>query len=318
MGKIGKMGKMGKIGVMGVMGVMGEIGEDGSRTPRQALEDPMHPVRRIVLAARVRAIVLIFPIFPILPIFPIPPISPRAPIPPISSSIEAVTVHAIKLAGPLELDGRVDEPVYETTPAVTGFVQQVPRQGAPATERTEAWVFFDGSNLYVAARCWDSAPPRGWVANEMRRDATQLNQNDTFGVLLDTFHDRSDGFLFYTNPLGALADQHITDERTSNGDWNPVWSVKTARFEGGWSVEMQIPFKSLRYSPGAAQTWGIQLRRVVRRLNEWSYVTPVPLSAAGRDGSQGIFRVSQAATLVGLEVPRAAGTSSSSRTGSPA
>ncbi len=235
----------------------------------------------------------------LLAAIPAPGIAQNGDVP----AIDTVTVHAMRLVGPLQFDGRVDEPVYETTPPVTGFVQQVPRQAAPATERTEAWVFFDGSNLYVAARCWDSAPPRAWVANEMRRDATQLNQNDTFGVLLDTFHDRADGFLFYTNPLGALADQHITDERTSNGDWNPVWSVKTARFEGGWSVEMQIPFKSLRYSPGPTQTWGIQLRRVVRRLNEWSYVTPVPLSAAGRDGSQGILRVSEAATLVGLEVP---------------
>src|SRR5262245_35286938 len=207
---------------------------------------------------------------------------------PSAAAVETVTVQAIRLAGPLEFDGRVNERLYESTPPVTAFVQQVPRLGAPASERTEAWVFFDRSTLYVSARCWDSAPPRTWVANELRRDASQLNQNDTFGVLLDTFHDRSDGVLFYTNPLGALADQQITDERTSNGDWNPVWRVKTARFEGGWSVEMQIPFKSLRYGPGQAQTWGIQLRRVVRRLNEWSYVTTVPLSAAGRDGSQGI------------------------------
>ncbi len=188
-------------------------------------------------------------------------------------------------------------------PPVTGFLQQIPKEGAAATERTDAWVLFDDVNLYVSARCWDSAPRAQWVADEMRRDSGQIGQNDTFGVLLDTFHDRRNGFLFFTNPLGALADQQITDERSTDSDWNPIWEVKTAQFDGGWTVEMRIPFKSLRYLPGREQTWGIQLRRVVRRLNEWSFLTAVPISAAGRDGSAGIVRVSAAATLVGLDAP---------------
>ena len=71
---------------------------------------------------------------------------------------------------------------------------------------------FDDSNIYVAARCWDSAPPSEWVANEMRRDTNQLRQNDTFGVMFDTFYDHRNGYAFYTNPLGALADFVYTDE----------------------------------------------------------------------------------------------------------
>jgi len=214
-----------------------------------------------------------------------------------------ITIRALRLAEAIELDGRLADEVYRTAPPISGFIQQVPHEGTAATEKTDVWVMYDGTNLYVSARCWDSAPPDAWIANEMRRDATQLGQNDTFGVLLDTFHDRRDGVLFFTNALGALGDQQITEERNANGDWNPVWDVKTSRFEGGWVAEMRIPFKSLRYRPGASQTWGIQLRRVVRRLNEWSYLTPVPISAAGRDGSQGILRVSEAATLVGLDLP---------------
>ncbi len=214
-----------------------------------------------------------------------------------------VTIRAVRLTEPVDLDGVLEETIYRTAPPMTGFIQQVPHPGAAATEKTDVWVMHDAANLYVAARCWESASPEAWIANEMRRDATQLGQNDTFGVLLDTFHDRRDGVFFFTNALGALGDQQITEERTANGDWNPVWDVKTSRFPGGWAVEMRIPFKSLRYRPGAAQTWGIQLRRVVRRLNEWSYITVVPVSAAGRDGSQGILRVSEAATLLGLDVP---------------
>ena len=142
----------------------------------------------------------------------------------------------------------------------------------------------------------------------MRRDSRQLRQNDTFGLMLDTFYDRRNGLTFYTNPLGAIADFETTNEGNPNSDWNPVWDVRTGRFDGGWTVEMEIPFKSLKYPAGVAQVWGIQLRRVVRRKNEWNYITRVPLSAAGGQGSGGIFRVSAAATLTSLEVPAGSNT----------
>ena len=104
-------------------------------------------------------------------------------------------------------------------PPITDYVQNVPDVGQPATERTETWVMFDGSNIYIAARCDDSAPPSEWVANEMRRDSRQLRQNDTFGLMLDTFYDRRNGLTFYTNPLGAIADFETTNEgnRTATG-----------------------------------------------------------------------------------------------------
>ena len=110
----------------------------------------------------------------------------------------------------------------------------------------------------MAARVHDSAPESEWVANEMRRDTNQLRQNDTFTVFFDTFYDRRNGFNFYTNPLGARADQQFTNEGNPNGDWNPVWDVRTGRFDGGWTAEMEIPFKTLRYRGGGAQLWGVQ------------------------------------------------------------
>ncbi len=212
------------------------------------------------------------------------------------------TIRAIRLTEPLRFDGRLDDAVYRAELSVSDFVQQVPREGAPATERTEAWVLFDDEYIYIAARCWDTAPPERWVANEMRRDTNQLRQNDTFGVILDTFYDRRNGFLFYTNPLGARADQAVTDEGNLNVDWNPVWDSRTGRFEGGWTVEMAIPFKSLRYNSGPNQIWGINIRRVIRRKNEWTHVAPIP-AAAGVPG--GMFRLSRAATLAGLDLPPA-------------
>lgn len=212
------------------------------------------------------------------------------------------TVRSIKLREPLQLDGRLDEPVYTEYQPFGGFLQVAPRYKEPSTERTDVWVMYDTENIYVAARLWDSAPPERWIANELRRDTNQLRQNDHFGVMFDTFYDRRSGFMFYTNPLGALADYSVIDEGQSNTDWNPVWESRTGRFEGGWTVEMAIPFKSLRYRSGENQVWGIQLRRSIRHKNEWTYLTPVPQNLAG---PQALNRVSAAGTLIGLDLPPA-------------
>ena len=211
------------------------------------------------------------------------------------------TVRAIKLSDDIHLDGRLDEPVYQTVPPITDFIQQMPDEGAPATEKTEAWIMFDSTHIYVSGRMWDSAPPSEWVASEMRRDTRQLREDDGFWVAFDTFHDQRNAVAFYTNPLGAIGDFAITNEGNPNGDWNPVWDLRAGRFEGGWTVEMAIPFTSLRYRPGPTQVWGVQLRRSIRRKNELAYLAPVPIAA----GRRGIFRLSDAATMVGLEVPAA-------------
>ncbi len=158
---------------------------------------------------------------------------------------------------PIRIDGRLDESIYTATEAIEGFVQQEPDEGKPATERTEAWVLFDDDHVYVAARCWETQPARR-VANEMRRDTSQLRQNDTFAVLFDTFHDRRNGYLFYANPIGGLADSQITDEGPPNVDWNTVWNVKTGRFDGGWTIEMAIPVQVPSLSSRARPDMGHQ------------------------------------------------------------
>ena len=101
----------------------------------------------------------------------------------------APTVRAHRVTDPIRVDGKLDEPIYASTEAISGFVQQEPDEGKPATEKTEAWIFFDDRNIYVSARCYESHPERR-VANEMRRDTVQLRQNDHFAVLFDTFHDK--------------------------------------------------------------------------------------------------------------------------------
>ncbi|MEX1257923.1 MAG: DUF5916 domain-containing protein [Gemmatimonadota bacterium] len=212
------------------------------------------------------------------------------------------TVRAFRVDTPIQADGRLDEPFYANTPAVSDFVQAVPIEGGEPTERTEAWMAFDDTNVYVSARIWDSEGEDGWIANEMRRDSNQLRANDSFGVYLDTYHDGRNSLAFFVNPIGGFADLQITNEGNPNFDWNPVAEVRTGRFDGGWTVEMAIPFKSLRYRPGVEQVWGIQMRRSVLRDNEWIYLTPLPLQVVG-PGSNGVFRVSMYGDLVGIEAP---------------
>ena len=219
-----------------------------------------------------------------------------------------LTIRAVRYDGEVNLDGNLDEEVYRTLTPVSNFIQQIPTEGAPASERTEAWVFFDDDNLYVAARNYESVPEEDWVANEMRRDTSQLRTNDSFSVMLDTFLDRRNGVAFLVTPIGGFSDFAIANEgdrgRGVNFDWNIVWNSRVGRFDGGWTVEMQIPFRSLRYEPGEEQTWGVQFRRIIRRLNEASYFTELPISAAlGNSLVAGMWRISEAGTLTNLEVP---------------
>ena len=181
---------------------------------------------------------------------------------------------------------------------MSDFIQAEPQEGAPATERTEAWVTFDREYVYVSFRCWESHPER-MVANEMRRDSGNVFQGDYVGFALDTFYDRRNAVLFIVNAIGGRTDGQVTDERQYNGDWNPIWDVATGRFEGGWAVEAAIPFKSLRYRPGRAQVWGFNLRRESQWRNETSYIAPIPIAMA----TSGLQMTSFAATLVDLEAP---------------
>ena len=227
---------------------------------------------------------------------------PPAPVAPAVISRDEmgrVTMRATRITVPIKLDGKLDDPPYTSVLSVSDFIQQEPDEGQLATEKTEAWVFFDDENVYISARCWDSHPER-IVANEMRRDHRNIYQNAHFAVVLDTFYDRRNGFFFQTNPLGALREQSISDEGASNNnDWNTVWDVKTSMDAEGWTLEMVIPFKSLRYKKGRDQIWSINLRRTVRWKNEDSFLSPVKASHRFR----GVYRFSEAATLVGIQAP---------------
>jgi hypothetical protein len=229
--------------------------------------------------------------------------APPAPVAPATITRDddgRATVRAVRLMQPMRVDGALDEAIYRDVPPMSDFIQVDPSPGAAATEKTDVWVSFDSTTIYVSARAWDTQMDR-LVATEMRRDSNVLFQgNDVISIAFDPFYDRRNGLLFTVNPIGGRSDTQVTGERQFSQDWNPVWAVKTGRFEGGWTAEMAIPFKSMRYGAGTAQVWGFNVMRIKRSKNEISLLTKVP---PGR-GQAAIVQTAFAASLVGLETPR--------------
>jgi len=223
--------------------------------------------------------------------------------PPLSDIVERdaatgkTTIHAIRLSTPLRLDGHLDESLYGQFVPVSDFVQMEPDGGKPATEKTDVWIAFDERNVYISFRAWESHPER-MIANEMRRDSNNIRQGDCVGFGLDTFFDHRNALQFEVSPIGARTDGQSTNERQYNADWNPVWEVAVGKFEGGWTVEAAIPFKSIRYAPGE---WGFQAKRTNKWKNEVSYLTAVPPAFGNGRGS---FSASLFAVVTGLEVPQ--------------
>jgi len=224
---------------------------------------------------------------------------PPEPVPPaVASRDEAghVTIRAIRLAEPIVLDGRLDERVYRDTEAIGDFVQQEPFEGTASTDKTEVWVTYDEDAIYIGARLWESDSSLR-VTSDMRRDAANLYNNDHFGVMLDTFYDRRNGYIFFANAQGGMSDSQVVNENAS-ADWNTIWDTRSADFDGGWTIEIRIPFRSIRFKEDA-RIWGINFRRHVRSKTETSYLTRIPASFA----RNGLTRTSSAATLVGIESP---------------
>ena len=206
------------------------------------------------------------------------------------------TLRTTRLPSPFTLDGRLEEPFYRTVQAADGFLQQEPAEGQPATDRTEVWLFYDDKNIYVSTRLWETDSSRR-VTSDMRRDASNMYNNDHIAVLFDTFDDRRNAFGFSVNAQGGIFDWQVTNEQPSN-NWNGLWDVRTADFDGGWTAEFVIPFRSMRFKEGSTE-WGVNFRRMVRWKNELTFLSQVPISW----GRRGLSKVSSVGTLVGLESP---------------
>ncbi len=223
------------------------------------------------------------------------------------------SMQASRAATPPTLDGDVlGDPAWSQVRPATGFVQTNPFAGREASERTEVRISFDDATLYVGVVCYDR-DPKAIIVSDSRRDAS-LDETDSFQVIFDTFADQQNGFVFGTNPAGIEYDAQVVQGGSSvfgggggggrfqravssfNLNWDAAWRVAARIHDQGWSAEMAIPFRSLRYPNGDQQTWGVNFQRNIRRRNETSFWAPLELQMT-------LQRLTEAGALEGLEVP---------------
>ena len=202
------------------------------------------------------------------------------------------SVGAVEAQAPITLDGALDEEVWRVAQPAADFVQAEPHEGQAATEQTEVRLAYDRDALYIGVVCHD-ATPAGVIVNDIRKDFA-AGEQDSFEVILDTFADRRNGFVFVVNAAGAKSDTQIANEgRDVNTSWDGVWTVATRRDAGGWSAELRIPFKTLRFERGSERVWGVNFSRRIRRKNEIDFWSPVPRV-------YNLYRAGLAGTLSGL------------------
>ncbi|HSB62036.1 MAG TPA: DUF5916 domain-containing protein [Vicinamibacteria bacterium] len=213
---------------------------------------------------------------------------------------------AVRLALPPRLDGDVlGDPAWTDVPAASDFWQTTPYEGRPASERTELRVGYTADTLYLGIVCFDR-DPAGIIVSGTRRDSP-LEDTDSVQILLDTYRDRQNGFVFGTNPAGIEYDGQVSNEGRGNQsfgfslggfnlNWDGSWEVRTASGELGWSAEFAIPFRTLRYAAGSRRVWGLNVQRNIRRRNEQAFWAPLTRQ-------HDLYRVSAAGSLEGLELP---------------
>ncbi len=200
---------------------------------------------------------------------------------------------AVRAERTILIDGVLDEDDWQKAPVATNFIQREPQEGAPATYDTEVRILYDDEHLYVGVVAFDDEP-ESLIVTDLTRDYN-TRAVDSFAIVLDTFHDRRNSYMFQTNPLGAKMDgQSFNEGQSFDANWDGVWYVKSRIVEDGWVAEYAIPFKTVKFRGLDEQTWGINFVRRNRRLNEESDWAPIPR----------IFtttRVSLAGTLEGLQ-----------------
>jgi hypothetical protein len=162
----------------------------------------------------------------------------------------------------VRVDGRLDEAAWAGAAVLTGFTQSTPAEGTPARERTEVLVFYTPRELFIGVRAHASDPSsiRSTLAE---RD--QITADDHVRILLDTFHDRRRAFAIFVNPLGIQQDGTFSDGSFDGYTYSPDFVFDSrGRLTGeGYEVEIRIPLRSLKFPTGDAQTWGMNVIRVI-------------------------------------------------------
>ena len=194
------------------------------------------------------------------------------------------------------IDGVLDDRAWQDAPVLAGFTQSEPFLGQPASLSTDVRIVYDNDALYVSAILHDNDPSQ-IVTTDTRRDSS-LNNMDSFQIILDTYHDQQNGFVFGTNAAGIQYDAQVRNQGRAEDSWDGSWDVMTRVTETGWSAEFRIPLRTLRYGP-APQTWGVNFQRNIQRTRERTYWAPL-------EQEYSLQRLSSAGELrdLALQAPR--------------
>ncbi|MEE2635849.1 MAG: DUF5916 domain-containing protein [Acidobacteriota bacterium] len=224
------------------------------------------------------------------------------------------TAHAVRVVEAPVVDGEVlADSIWDDAIPLTDFVQNTPDEGRPASERTEVRIVYTADTLYFGITCY-VADPGTIIVADSRRDSS-LSETDSFQIIIDTYQDKQNGFVFGTNPAGVEYDGQVSNEGQGGGrfgggggrqqrgsgggfnlNWDGIWHVDARVSDMGWSAEIAIPFRTLRYPSADRQVWGLNFQRNIRHRNEQSFWAPLPRQF-------NLNRLSLAGTLEGLEVP---------------
>ncbi|MBM3177268.1 MAG: carbohydrate binding family 9 domain-containing protein [Bacteroidetes bacterium] len=207
------------------------------------------------------------------------------------------------------VDGEViGDAVWQTFKPVDQLWQTKPNSGFPASEKTEIRIIYTSTTFYLSVVCYDKEPGK-LVVSDARRDAP-LDNTDSFLFILDTFHDRQNGFVFGTNPIGIEYDGQVDNEGQGNFsnnrlqmgtiggfnlNWDAAWTVRSKTGDFGWSAEFSIPLRTLRFASGKDQVWGINFQRNIRKTNEIVFWAALPIQFD-------LKRLSLEGTLTGLDL----------------
>ena len=197
-----------------------------------------------------------------------------------------------------KIDGALDDPLWQSTPPISDFLQREPYEGQPPTERTEVHILYTKDAVLFGILCLDSEPDR-IVATQLRRDVTQ-ELDDYFEIVIDSSYSRRNAYVFQINPLGTQRDGLITDEQQSDSDqgdgdpgWDGVWESEARITSEGWTATIKIPFSTLNFMQSRDVVWGINFKRFIRRKNEQDLW-------AGWRRSFGMQKISEAGELRGI------------------
>lgn len=203
----------------------------------------------------------------------------------VSTFSQIKSLPAFKTSQPPKIDGKLDDEVWQNTAIASDFIQFFPNAGQPSIVRSEVRICYDNSAVYIAAKLYDH--PERIRKQLTARDAEQQTDADYFSIFFDTYNDKQNGFQFLVTSANVQTDAKLGPNLGGGfgdyGDrtWDAVWESNTSINEDGWTVEMMIPYISLRFAKKEIQDWGLQFLRFTRSNNETSFWSPVDPNVNG-------------------------------------